>query len=60
MTETTTHYVPINGSRRQRFRKNKVATAERQNAAVRDAYRVTGDYTKFAQTRIMPPALLPT
>jgi hypothetical protein len=51
-----THYVPITGSRKARFRKGKVYAAESQNAAVTEAQQATGDCGKAVRSKTMPPA----
>jgi hypothetical protein len=51
MPEHGTHFTPPSGGRRQRYRKAKVAAAERQSQAVTDAYRAMGELTKFFSAR---------
>jgi len=51
MPEHVTHFTPPSGGRRKRYRKAKVAAAERQNGAVLDAYRAIGELTKFFSAR---------
>lgn len=52
-----THFTPMSGGRRQRYRKAKVAAAERQYRAVQDAYRILGECTRAVSFK--PPIPVP-